>query len=106
MTWAALQYTALGMLCLSMDRHRRQVFPAGLRLAPGPLRCAGLLALAASLIGCVSQAPTAVVWVQWFCLLATLGAAVSVTLTYRPQWLKASMGVAFALVFLGLPSGI
>ncbi|WPO97936.1 DUF3325 domain-containing protein [Pseudomonas sp. HR96] len=102
--WIGLLYPALVALCLSMDRHWRQVFPG--RKAPRHatlLRGPGFAGLLASLVLCLSHANGARAWVDWCCTFAVLAGTLSLTLALAPRWVPASAAAGLAL---GLASGL
>lgn len=103
MTWASLLYSALVALCLSMERHQRQVLSNGRpRLSARWLRLAGFAGLLVSLLECVGYSGTTCSWVDWFCVLAVLGGAVNLALTYRPGTVLPSAKASAVLAVVGL----
>lgn len=106
-SWAGLLYPALVALCLSMDRHWRQVFPAR-PLTPRAilLRGAGFVGLLVSLAWCLGQASGARAWVDWCCTFALLAGALSLGLALAPRWVPISAAAGLALCVLSLLAGL
>jgi len=79
-----------GWLALAMDTHWEQVHgeasptPAAVRA----LRVAGALALAVSLVLCLSADHPSMAALVWLMLLAGSAAAIAATLSWQPRWLR------------------
>ena len=103
LTWAALLYAALTALCLSLNRHHRDVFHGRpTRLSQQQLRWLGCAGIVLSLIYCLLNAPGGRAWVQWFCTLAALGYGLNFGLAYVPRALPRSGVVALGMAVSGV----
>lgn len=108
LTWAALLYAALTSLCLSLNRHHREVFNGRItRLNQRSLRWLGFIGIAASLACCLWLAPNGRSWVLWFCALAGLGYGLNFALAYVPRLIPAAGKLALGLALgLALMAGV
>ncbi|MBD8599018.1 DUF3325 family protein [Pseudomonas sp. CFBP 8772] len=89
LTWSALLYAALTALCLSLNRHYRDVFNnRPIWPSQRALRCLGFTGIAGSLIFCIASTPDGRSWVMWFCTFAVLGYTISVGLAYFPHFIS------------------
>lgn len=102
MSWVALLYAALTALCLSLNRHHRDVFAGRTtRLGPLALRTLGFAGLCLSLGLCLAGNATGPAWVMWFCAFAGLGYALIWALAYVPRAVPVSGVLALGLVVGG-----
>lgn len=86
LTWSALLYAALTSLCLSLNRHHRDVFNGrATRLSQRTLCWLGFIGVGASLVCCLLPAPGGSSWVMWFCALTGLGYVLNFGLAYIPR---------------------
>ncbi|WP_422368577.1 DUF3325 domain-containing protein [Pelagibius sp.] len=82
----SLAYAGFTGVCLSMQRHRRQVWAQG----PSPaantvLRIAGWLCLGLSLLPCFAVWGAAIAAVAWFGVLSVAGFVLAFLLPYAPR---------------------
>lgn len=98
----ALCFSGFSALCLSMDRHHKQVFgepPA--HLERWMFRIGGWLSLVVSCWPAVIALGTSIGISLWITLLSVAGLAVVLLLSYRPRLM---LPLAFAAPSIALPA--
>lgn len=82
----ALAYSGFTAICLSMDKHHRQVWRRPVeRAIANVLRASGFVLLAAALVVCTASFPGSLGIVVWLGLLTAAGVPLVIVLPYAPR---------------------